>query len=191
MIVKFVKRYGDNNETFHMLAEELGRSNIRYRYRKLCERSRLNPKTKLIRKPFEKSEDKLILDYVGIHGTEPNVFKSLCQTLDRVDWIVIRNRYYRIKANPLNKSDVGKRTRSRFSEEEDKLIIWYIETFGKTKEALERLAIELHRNINCIRVRYSLVTSPDLSTGTATWTIEDDAALMESVLKVHYIDKMC
>jgi hypothetical protein len=190
LIIKFVKIYGDTNETFQLLADELGRGGVQYRYRKLAELGFLKSNKKIRRKTFGKSEDKLILDYIKIHGTETNVFKSLAQILDRTDWKSVRNRYYRIKANPLNQSDVEKYKRIPFSEEEDKLIINYIETFGQTKETLDRLAIELHRNTSAIRGRYSLVTSPALLTGSSTWTIKDDKALMESVLKVQYIIKI-
>ena len=132
----------------------------------------------------------MILEFVEVHGTKPNVFKSLAQTLHPRDWKSIRSRYHRIKANPINQSNVEKHQNIPFCGEEDKLIINYIETFGNTQKTLERLAIELHRNTNSIRGRYNLVTSPALLKGNSTWTIEDDTVLMESVLKVQYINKI-
>ena len=131
------------------------------------------------------------MKYVNQHGPEPKVFKDLMEVLKRDgEWKVIRNRYYKINANPTNTLvNTESRIKTPFSAEEDGLINKYVELFGLNINTLNRLSHELHRNRESIRSRFNLISSNASYEKRSEWTIYDDRTVMECVLKVIYCSK--
>ena len=184
LIIYFVKKYGDNIETFKLLAGEFIIQRkyiaIRDRYAKICS-GNMNKDTsyKQRNKPFSKTDDIEILRYVECYGNSPKVFHALALELQRDHWTCVRTRYYRIKQNP----GTERKDRAAYSEEEDKLILEYVEKYGNCKDTYDRLCQELQRNINSVRARRNLLTKRYLDRKTE-WKIEEDEALMKSILQV-------
>ena len=184
LIIYFVKQYGDNIETFKLLAGEFiiqrKYTAIKDRYAKICSGNMNNDTSyKQRNKPFSKTDDIEILRYVECYGNSPKVFHALALELQRDHWTCVRTRYYRIKQNP----GAEIKDRAAYSEEEDKLILEYIEKYGNCKDAYDRLCQELQRNINSVRARRNLLTKRYLDRKTE-WKIEEDEALMKSILQV-------
>ena len=128
---------------------------------------------------FYNPDDIEILRYIECYGNSPKVFHALALELQRDHWTCVRTRYYRIKETPGNEI----KDRAAYSEEEDKLILEYIEKYGNCKDAYDRLCQELQRNINSVRARRNLLTKRYLDRKTE-WKIEEDEALMKSILQV-------
>ena len=184
LILEYVMKYGDDFKTFKMLKEELGRSLVKgiiNRYKRVLSNASSIAKQ---RKSFNHEEDKLILEYVNKYGDQYFVFKCLAAKLNRTLWLNVRARYYRIKSNPSNAEGEDRQSKRPFSKEEDELILDYVNQFGKTINAFNRLAHELHRNINSVRARYRLITSNVSINGPKEWTLTDDKVLIEFILKV-------
>ena len=184
LIIYFVKKYGDDIETFKLLAGEFIIQRkyiaIRDRYAKICS-GNMNKDTsyKPRNKPFSKTDDIEILRYVECYGNSPKVFHALALELQRDHWTCVRTRYHRIKQNP----GTERQDRAAYSEEEDKLILEYTEKYGNSKDAYNRLCHELQRNINSVRARRNLLSKRYLDRKTE-WKIEDDEALMKSIIQV-------
>ena len=112
LIIYFVKKYGDNIETFKLLADDfvIQRSYlaIKDRYAKICS-GNMNTDTRYKQrsKPFSKTDDIEILRYVECYGNHPNVFRALALELQCERWGCVMNRYHRINKTLELKEKIG------------------------------------------------------------------------------------
>ena len=112
LIMYFVRKYGDNTETFKLLSDEfvLQRTSIaiKDRYVKICS-GNINTGTryKQRNKPFSKTDDIEILRYVECYGNHPNVFQALALELQCEHWGCVMNRYHRIQKTLELKEKIG------------------------------------------------------------------------------------
>ena len=112
LIIYFVRKYGDNTETFQLLSDEfvLQRTSIaiKDRYVKICS-GNINTGTryKQRNKPFSKTDDIEILRYVECYGNHPNVFQALALELQCEHWGCVMNRYHRINKTLELKEKIG------------------------------------------------------------------------------------
>ena len=112
LMIYFVKKYGDNIETFKSLADDfvIQRSYlaIKDRYAKICS-GNMNTDTRYKQrsKPFSKTDDIEILRYVECYGNHPNVFRALALELQCERWGCVMNRYHRINKTLELKEKIG------------------------------------------------------------------------------------
>ena len=112
LIIYFIRKYGDNTETFQLLSDEfvLQRTSIaiKDRYVKICS-GNINTGTryKQRNKPFSKTDDIEILRYVECYGNHPNVFQALALELQCEHWGCVMNRYHRIQKTLELKEKIG------------------------------------------------------------------------------------
>jgi len=112
LIIYFVKKYGDNIETFKSLADDFVIQRtylaIKDRYAKICS-GNMNTDTRYKQrsKPFSKTDDIEILRYVEYYGNHPNVFKALALELQCEHWGCVMNRYHRINKTLELKEKIG------------------------------------------------------------------------------------
>ena len=112
LIIYFVKKYGDNIETFKSLADDFVIQRtylaIKDRYTKISS-GNVNTDTRYKQrgKPFSKTDDIEILRYVEYYGNHPNVFKALALELQCEHWGCVMNRYHRINKTLELKEKIG------------------------------------------------------------------------------------
>ena len=112
LIIYFVKKYGDNIETFKLLADEFVIQRtylaIKDRYSKICSGDmNTDRRYKQRSKPFSKTDDIEILRYVEYYGNHPNVFQALALELQCERWGCVMNRYHRINKTLELKEKIG------------------------------------------------------------------------------------
>ena len=121
LIIYFVKKYGDNIETFKSLADDFVIQRtylaIKDRYAKICS-GNMNTDTRYKQrsKPFSKTDDIEILRYVECYGNHPNVFQALALELQCEHWGCVMNRYHRIQKTLELKEKIGLNQGQIFSD---------------------------------------------------------------------------
>jgi len=127
---------------------------------------------------FSKNEDKLIREHVKLYGETEATWNNLAKTLGRKNpyYIMVRYKYY-LKGDP--------KVEGRFSPEEDRIILEYIEKNGKSSAAFQSLTHLLGRI-----ARYSVVQTrhDNLVSGNVrkprSWKLEEQKVLLKHVFKI-------
>ena len=205
LIVNYVKLHGYNNQTFDRAAIELNKSRgyyVKQRYDKLMKDKgiELPPFEKIKykkRNMFSEVEDKIIKEHVIMHGYSNDTFRNLGKELGRPRWDTIRQRFDLITIESdvhEEKNEVLERAKfrqiKRFTKEEDKKIIDYVEKFGYNQTTFKNLANELQRTRpHRIRERHNLITSEKSETSKIRrdWSIQEDEMLLRYMIKVTFL----
>ena len=181
IIIIRVKQMGyENIETWKTIAKELNReiiapqylNCIRYRYDLIISRDTKEAKR------FTEEDDKLIMRFVTRHGEEKSTWEKLAVKLNMKYPHSIKNRYdlLVVKDNIVT---------GAFTEEEDRMILSEVETYGDNLKTFNNLCEKLNRNDHgYIRRRFEwLQNKPSKQTGP--WSFSEDQMLIEHIFQVH------
>ena len=184
IILARVKEMGYKNiDTWRAIAKELNRdiidsrylSCIRDRYDLIISRETKEPKR------FTEDDDKLIMRFVKKHGEEKSTWEKLAIKLginDRRSANVIQGRHDLL----LVKDSI---VTGAFTEEEDRIILNDVETYGNNLQTFKELCKTLNRHRpDNIRGRYEwLQNRPSEPPGA--WNFRHDKMLIEHIFQVH------
>ena len=181
IILKRVKEMGyENIETWQTIAKELNReiiapqylNCIRFRYDLIISRDTKEAKR------FTEEDDKLIMRFVTRHGEEKSTWEKLAVKLNMKYAYSVQRRYdlLVIKDNIVT---------GAFTEEEDRMILSEVETYGNKLQTFKYLREKLNRRGSSnIRARFEwLQNKPSKPTGP--WSFNEDQILIENIFQVH------
>ena len=184
IILKRVKEMGYKNiDTWKAIAKELNRdiiqpyylNHIRNRYDLIISRETKEPKR------FSEDDDKLIMRFVKKHGEEKSTWEKLAIKIGMNDQqsariIQARHDLLLVKDNVVT---------GAFTEEEDKIILKDVETYGDNLQTFKELCKKLNRhNPQTIRGRFEwLQNRPSEPPGA--WNASQDQMLIEHIFQVH------
>ena len=184
IILKRVKEMGYKNiDTWKAIAKELNRdiiqpyylNHIRNRYDLIISRETKEPKR------FSEDDDKLIMRFVKKHGEEKSTWEKLAIKIGMNDQqsariIQARHDLLLVKDNVVT---------GAFTEEEDKIILKDVETYGDNLQTFKDLCKKLNRhNPQTIRGRFEwLQNRPSEPPGA--WNFRHDKMLIEHIFQVH------
>ena len=112
-IITYVEKNGGSKTTWKELAIKLGSLDAR-----TIERHYLTLLKNFVKGKFTNAEDKIILDYVKVHGSNLQTFKNLCKKLNRTNPWSINRRFEHLKNKPSKKP-------GRWQIEEDIMLMEY------------------------------------------------------------------
>ena len=127
-IIRQVKKYGYEHETFVKIAKKLGRKNA---YAVKLHFDYHLSQTPNVKGPFSQEEDEKILDYIKVHGRSDKSFKNITNELGRGSRSSVRNRHDRLVSK--NEFETNA-TRKNWELDEDYIIIFYIFQLKNVKD---------------------------------------------------------
>ena len=184
IILKRVKEMGyENIDTWKAIAHELNREDIdvaylhgiRFRYDLIISRETKETKR------FTEDDDKLIMRLVKKHGEGKSTWDKLAIKLgmnDRGSAHVIQRRHdlLLVKDNFVT---------GAFTEEEDRIILNDVETYGDNLQTFKELCNKLNRHQHStIRRRFELLQNMP-SEPPGAWNVCQDQMLIEHIFQVH------
>ena len=179
IIIKIVTEMGyENVETWKTIAKELNReiisplysNRIRDRYDLITSRETSEVKR------FTEEDDKLIMKFATRHGEGKTTWEKLAVKLNIKYPQSVKNRYDHL----VIKDDI---VTGAFTEEEDRVILSEVETYGENSQTFKNLREKLNRRRN-IRERFEwLQNKPSKQTGP--WSFSEEQMLIEHIFQVH------
>ena len=120
------------------------------------------PITSSKRKPYSKSEDELIIEYVNTYGYNDQTFENVAFEINRPRGKFVKERYDRLMAKEGKKlppfQKIKTHTKKKFFAEEDNIIKEYVINYGYSMETFKKLTTVLNRpRWEAIRSRYEII----------------------------------
>ena len=181
IILKIVKEMGcGNKETWETIAKELDRDiisssyldRIKSRYELIISRDTMETKR------FTEKDDKMIMRFVSKHGEETATWEKLAFKLNMKYAFSVQKRYELL----VMKDSI---VTGAFTEDEDRIIVSDVETYGDHLKTFKNLCEKLNRNDpRYIRRRLEwLQNKPAKPPGP--WSFSEDQILIEHIFQVH------
>ena len=157
----------------------------KYKKRTVSKKERQNGELSIVasRRRFTSEEDKLILLRGETFGDSKETWQNLAEELELAtypSWVYFVSTRFRI----LTKNLQGKKR--KFTPQEDKEILEYIDTHGLSNESCKALCKKLNRNYeHVIKQRLEYLNSKPL-TPAGKWSLSDDKTLLEAAFQVYF-----